>query len=80
MRTNTSIKYSSSRSCAGKGAKTPTKHSTKRKPKWRIVGDKVQLEPGEYTIDDFQQMLNAIHGERESLVPRKGKDLKRTYL
>ena len=62
MRASTSAKSSSSHRRAGKASKTVSKRSSKQKPKWKVVGDKVYLPPGDYTIDDFEAMRKAIQG------------------
>ena len=51
-----------------------------QKAMWKIVGDKVELSPGNYTIEDLEAMLAAIQGVREGRVPCKGKAIKRTSL
>ena len=78
MRASTSAKSSSGRRSAGKASKTVSKSSSKQKPKWKVVGDKVWLSPGDYDIDDIEAMLTALQGTRESPVPRKNKAVKRT--
>ena len=62
MRASTSAKSSSVRRSAGKASKTVSKRSSKQRPRWKVVGDKVYLPPGDYTIDDIEAMRKAIQG------------------
>ena len=78
MRASTSAKLSSGRRSAGKVTKTVSKRSSRQKPKWEVVGDKVYLPPGDYTLDDIEAMLKAIQEVGEGRVPRKNKAAKRT--
>lgn len=78
MRASTSATSSSVRRSAGKASKTVSKRSSKQKPKWKVVGDKVYLPPGDYTLDDIKAMLKALQGVGEGRVPRKNKAVKRT--
>ena len=78
MRASTSAKSSSVHRSAGKLGKTVSRRSSKQKPKWKVVGDKVWLSPGDYDIDDIEAMLTALQGIREDPVPRKNKAVKRT--
>lgn len=64
----------------GKVSNKSTKCGSMQKAMWKIVGDKVELSPGNYTIEDLEAMLAAIQGVREGRVPCKGKAIKRTSL
>jgi hypothetical protein len=76
MRASTSAKSSSVRRSAGKASKTVSKRSSKQKPKWKVVGDKVYLPPGDYTLDDIEAMLKAIQRVSEGRAPRKDNAVK----
>ena len=78
MKTSTSAKLRSGHRSGDKVSETPTKRSQKQKSKWKVVGNKVWLSPGDYDIDDIDAMLTALQGIRESPVPRKNKAAKRT--
>ena len=71
MRTNSSNQSSSGRRSADKVSTAPSMCCTNQKGKWKVVGDKVELLPGDYTIDDIEAMLKAIQGVDEGCVPRK---------
>ena len=62
MRAGTSAKSNSVRSSAGKASKASATRSTKQKSKWKVVDGKVEVSPGDYTIDEIKAMLNAIKG------------------
>ena len=62
MRASTSAKSRSGHRSGDKVSETPTKRSQKQKPKWKVVGDKVYLPPGDYTLDDIESMRKAIQG------------------
>ena len=76
MRTNSSNQSSSGRRSAGKVSTASSKRCTKQKAKWKVVGDKVELLPGDYTIDDIEAMLKAIQGVRKGPVSRNGSAVK----
>ena len=71
MTEKTSAKSSSSRRSIGKVSKTPPKHNLKQKTKWKVVGGKIELSPGDYTIEDIEAMLKAIQRVSDGRVPRK---------
>lgn len=56
----TSTKSSSSRSSAAKSPKAPAKRSTKQKAKWKVVGDKVMIPPGDYSVADLEAMIKKL--------------------
>ena len=60
MKTSTSAKSSSKRSGAAKATKSPAKRSTKQKPRWKIIGDKVHFSPGDYTMEEFEAILKIL--------------------
>ena len=60
MRASTSAKSSSVCSGAGKTAKASVKRSSKQKAKWKVVDGKVEVSPGDYSIEDIETMLNAV--------------------
>ncbi len=76
MRASTSTKSSSGRRSAGKASKTMSKCSSKQKPNWKVVGDKVYLPPGDYTLDDIEAMLKALQGAGKGCTPHKNRTLK----
>ena len=65
MRASTSAKLSSGRSIAGKAAKASVKRSARQKSKWKVVDGKVEVSPGDYSIEDLEAMLKAIQEKRE---------------
>lgn len=65
MKASTSAKSTSKRSGADKASKTPAKRSTKQKAKWKIVGDKVLIPPGDYRLSDIKAMIKAFEKEGE---------------
>ena len=67
MRASTSAKSSSNRRSIGKVSKTPAKHCSKQKAKWKVVDGKVEVSPGDYTIDDIEAMLKAIKGSEQGI-------------
>lgn len=60
MRAKTSIKYSSGRSCAGKVSKASIKCNPEQKSKWKVVDGRVKVSPGDYSIEDLEEMIEAI--------------------
>ena len=60
MRTNTSAKMNSGRGGADKVSKASTKRNAKQMAKWKVVNGKVEVSPGDYSIDDLEAMLKAI--------------------
>ena len=66
MRASASTKSSSGRGSAGKADNASVKRSSsKQKAKWRIVGGKVEVSPGDYSIEDLKAMLRAIQLKRD---------------
>ena len=76
MKASTSVKSSSGRRNGGKASKTVSKRSSEQKPKWKVVGDKVYLPPGDYTLDDIEAMRKAIQGVSEGRTSRKDNAVK----
>ena len=60
---STSAESSSKRSGAGKATKAPAKRGTNQKAKWKIVGDKVAIPPGDYCLRDIKAMIKAFEKE-----------------
>ncbi len=57
MRASTSTKSSYGRSGAGKASKASVKRSSRQKAKWKVVDGKVEVSPGDYSIEDIEAML-----------------------
>jgi hypothetical protein len=72
MRAGTSAKSNSGRSSVGKSSKTSATRSTKQKAKWKVVDGKVEVSPGEYSIEDLEAMLKAIQRADDRCATRKG--------
>ena len=62
---SSSVKSSSKRSCSDKATKAPAKRGTNQKTKWKIVGDKVVVPPGDYRLSDIKAMIKAFEKEGE---------------
>ena len=60
MRASMSTKSSSGRRSAGKTAKASVKRSSRQKAKWKVVDGKVEVSPGDYSIEDIETMLKAV--------------------
>ena len=72
MKASTRNKSSSGRGSAGKAAKASVKRSSKQKAKWKVVDGKVEVSPGDYTIEDLKAMLKAIQRADDRCATRKG--------
>lgn len=68
-------KTSSTSGGADKMSKPSTKRCAKQKAKWKIVGDKVHITPGDYTAEDFEAMLKALECSVERCATRKGESV-----
>ncbi len=64
MKAKSSTKPSSSRRSAVKAPKTLAKRSTKQKIKWKIVGDKVMIPPGDYSVADLEAMIKRLQAAK----------------
>ena len=73
MKASTRNKSSSGRGSAGKAAKASVKRSSKQKAKWKVVDGKVEVSPGDYTIEDIKAMLQAIQCACERCVKCNGR-------
>ena len=73
MSASTSAKSSSGRSSAGKAAKASVKRSSRQESKWKVVDGRVEVSPGDYSIEDLEAMLGAIQRAGERCAPRNGK-------
>lgn len=71
MRASSSTKSSSWRGSAGKVSKAPAKRSSKQKAKWKVVNGKVEVSPGDYSIEDLEAMLKAIQCAHKRRAARK---------
>ncbi len=60
MRAGTSTKSSSVRRSADKAAKASVKRSSRQKSKWKVVDGRVEVSPGDYSIEDLEAMLKAV--------------------